>query len=215
MRIDFIFIFIPAIIILLSGVIALGIGILGFTRNHVFFINNLLFFGSMKLTYLSFLCFPAQVVLTFHPNNLAGQSLFGCICFVPILLYLLFRINRSKDDLSGYTIIGTDKTVLEAIADVLKINGISFEERHEDFCLSDLQANITTTFDPISGTVSLRMDSLIQDSVLDKVICSLKTLFSEKENYYKKVSMIQFIAYATIMAIIGFIMTVAIIFVIR
>jgi hypothetical protein len=215
MRIDFMFVLIPSIIFLLIGIIATILGVVGLTSKQVVFMKNIIFFGSMKLIYLSFLYYPAQVFLAFHPSDLEGQSVLGCICIVPILIYLLYRINRSKDDLSGYTVIGVDKTVLEVIADAVKINGISFEEMHEDFYLSDLQASIITTFNPINGTVSLRVDSLLQYSVLEKVICVMKTILSEKEYYYKKVAMMQFIANGITITIIGSIFIVVLVNTIR
>jgi hypothetical protein len=209
MRLELIPIIIPAITILVIGFIATMIGILGLKNKRAIIIRNLFYYGSYQLVLLSFLYYPVQFLVIVNPANLAGQVLLSLICLLPPIIYIVFRIFRYRRKFYGYTIIGVDETIFEAITDALKLKGISFEVAQEDFWLSEPHSQITTYFPPLLGTVNIRIDPWSLHRFLDSIMDAMKSPLEEKEYYYNGSAMTRFTFLGILISAFGLIIAIA------
>jgi hypothetical protein len=208
MRLDLITIIIPAITILTIGLIATMIGISGSIHKKAVIIRNLYYYGPYQLVLLSFLYFPLQFLFTENSDNLVGQALLVSMCLLTAIVFIVFRFLRYRKNFFGYTIIGVDKSILEAITYALKLNGIPFEEAHEDFWLSEPHSQITTSFPPLIGTVNIGIDPWSLHTVLDSLMGAMKSHIEEKEYYYDDFSMTRFTFFGLFLSAFGLITTI-------
>ncbi len=209
MRLELIPIIIPALTILVIGLIAIMIGFFGLKNKRAIIIRNLFYYGSYQLVLLSFLYFPIQFLVTVNPANLAGQVLLSSICLLPPIVYIVFRIFRYRRNFYGYTIIGVDETIFEAIRDALKLKGVPFEEAHEDFWLSEPHSQITTYFPPLLGTVNIRIEPWSLHLFLDSIMDAMKSPLEGKEDYYNGSAMTRFIFLGILISAFGLIIAIA------
>ena len=211
MSIQWYIVLLPSIALICIGLVVISIGIFGLVNKRTVFIRNLFYYGSSLLLSISFLYFPVLFIVTAKPGTIAGQIVLLLLCILPAILFIIFRIFTSRSRFLGYTLIGIDNSILEAIKSVLIQNGIVFEERHEDFWLPELNSWIITSFSVWNGTVNIHLEPWNKSCILDPVITSMKSHLLEKEYYFDDSAMMRFTAYGIVAAIIGMIFTIAVI----